>query len=160
HFFGASDDDAAAFRAAYGVERPYFLVVGNRRGVDGYKNVMLLFRALCEWKEVANHELICVGGADTIEAELRRCAHRRLRARRVVRSDDELGGAYAGAVALVYPSRYEGFGLPVVEAMAGGCPVITTPVASLPEIAQEAALYVEPDDEAGLRQALDEIREP
>ena len=160
HFFSASEDDAAAFRAAHGVERPYFLVVGNRRGVDGYKNVILLFRALRGWNEVANHELICVGGADPIEAELRRCAHRRLRVRRVVLSDDELRGAYAGAVALVYPSRYEGFGLPVLEAMAAGCPVITTPVASLPDIAQEAALYVGPDDEDGLREALDEVREP
>jgi glycosyltransferase involved in cell wall biosynthesis len=160
HFFSASERDAAVFRAAYGVERPYFLVVGNRRGLDGYKNVMLLFRALRGWKDVGSHELICVGGAELIEAELRRCARRRLRVRRLALSDDELRGAYAGAVALVYPSRYEGFGLPVLEAMASGCPVITTPVASLPDIAQEAALYVGPDDEGALREALDEVREP
>lgn len=56
--------------------------------------------------------------------------------------DDELAAAYSGARALIFPSSYEGFGLPVLEAMACGCPVVTTREASLPEVAGDAALYM------------------
>jgi len=51
-------------------------------------------------------------------------------------------GLYSGATALIFPSSYEGFGLPIVEAMACGCPVVTSREASLPEVAGEAALYL------------------
>ena len=57
-------------------------------------------------------------------------------------SDDDLAGLYSSATALIFPSRYEGFGLPILEAMACGCPVVTTREASLPEVAGEAALYL------------------
>ena len=151
--------DVAAFRAQHGLDRPYFLVVGERLGVDGYKNVSLVFRALRDWHEADAHELVCVGGRDTIEPELKRIAPR-MRVRRLTLSDDELRLAYAGAVALLFPSRYEGFGLPVAEAMACGCPVITTPLSSLPEVAGDAAIYVDPDDVQSLQEAFDRVREP
>ena len=57
-------------------------------------------------------------------------------------SDDELARAYSGALGLIFPSSYEGFGLPIVEAMACGCPVVTTREASLPDVAGDAALYL------------------
>lgn len=59
---------------------------------------------------------------------------------------------YSGAAALIFPSSYEGFGLPLLEAMACGCPVITSRQASLPEVAGEAALYL--DDELESRELL------
>jgi glycosyltransferase involved in cell wall biosynthesis len=153
------DREVAAFRKRYGLDRPYFLVVGERWGVDGYKNVGLVFRALREWPEADTHDLLCVGGRPEIEKELRSIAPQ-LRVRRLALGDDELGLAYAGAVSLLFPSRYEGFGLPVAEAMACGCPVITTGVSSVPEVAGDAAIYVDPDDPAALRAAFDEVREP
>jgi glycosyltransferase involved in cell wall biosynthesis len=158
-FKPASADDVAAFRTARGLSRPYFLLVGERRGVDGYKNTELLFQALHGSSELDGCEVVCVGGRTYIEHELR-LAHPKVRTRRLSLSDEELRLAYAGASALVYPSRYEGFGLPVAEAMACGCPVITTELASLPEVAGDAGLYVDPDDAKGLRQALDAVREP
>ena len=158
-FFPASDAEVAAFRTEHGLERPYFLVVGERLGVDGYKNVSLVFRAFRDWPGAGDHEIVCVGGRPQLEPELR-AAGPRVRARRLSLGDEELRLAYAGAEALVFPSRYEGFGLPVIEAMACGCPVITTALSSLPEVAGDAALYVDPDDPPSLRQALDAVRDP
>jgi glycosyltransferase involved in cell wall biosynthesis len=72
-------------------------------------------------------------------------------------SREELVELYRGAAALVMPSRYEGFGLPVVEAMASGTPVVAAPDAALREVAGDAAVFVEPDDlAAGVRRALAE----
>jgi glycosyltransferase involved in cell wall biosynthesis len=158
-FSPASSDEVAAFRKTHGIERPYFLLVGERLGVDGYKNTKLLFRALQDWDELGGHEVVCVGGQTYIEPQLR-LAGPKVQARRLSLSDEELRLAYAGAIALVYPSRYEGFGLPVAEAMACDCPVITTRFASLPEVAGDAGLYVDPDDPQGLREAFDAVREP
>jgi len=67
---------------------------------------------------------------------------------------DDLVALMSGALAFVYPSVYEGFGMPVVEAMACGCPVITSNVSSLPEVAGDAALLVTPTDAAGIAAAL------
>jgi glycosyltransferase involved in cell wall biosynthesis len=68
--------------------------------------------------------------------------------------DADLIPLYNGARVFVYPSRYEGFGLPVLEAMQCGTPVITTNVSSMPEVAEDAALLIAPDDVAGLTGAL------
>jgi glycosyltransferase involved in cell wall biosynthesis len=70
-------------------------------------------------------------------------------------SDGELRTLYEQAACFVYPSRYEGFGLPPLEALACGCPVIASRAASLPEVCGDAALYVDPDDP---RQLADAIR--
>ena len=72
-------------------------------------------------------------------------------------TDEELVGLYNSALAIVHPSRYEGFGLPVLEAMKCGAPVITTTAASLPEVAGKAALLVDPDDAEGLTAAMEKL---
>ena len=63
----------------------------------------------------------------------------------------------SGAEALVYPSRYEGFGLPVLEAMACGTPVITSNRSALPEVAADAALLVDPDDPTDIADAIERV---
>ena len=69
-------------------------------------------------------------------------------------SEDELRALYAGAPVFAYPSLYEGFGLPVLEAMAAGAPVMTSNVSSLPEVAGDAALLVDPTDVSAIGIAL------
>jgi glycosyltransferase involved in cell wall biosynthesis len=70
--------------------------------------------------------------------------------------DDELVTLYRGAEALVFPSRFEGFGLPVVEAMASGTPVVTTTATALPEIAGDAAVLVPPADPRALAEGIEQ----
>ncbi|MDQ3896402.1 MAG: glycosyltransferase, partial [Actinomycetota bacterium] len=72
-------------------------------------------------------------------------------------SDDELAALYNGATVVVHPSRYEGFGLPVIEAMHCGTPVVTTNASSLPEVAGEAAVLVDPDNPLGFAEAVQEL---
>jgi glycosyltransferase involved in cell wall biosynthesis len=64
---------------------------------------------------------------------------------------------YSMARALVFPSRYESFGIPLVEAMACGCPLITSTTSACPEVAGDAALLVDPDDVEGLATALQRV---
>jgi len=71
--------------------------------------------------------------------------------------DAELERLYRGAKALVYPSLYEGFGLPVLEAMAAGCPVITSNTSSLPEVGGDAVLYADPESVSDIAHAIDRV---
>lgn len=72
-------------------------------------------------------------------------------------SNDELLNYYKNALALVYPSLYEGFGLPILEAMSLGVPVITSDRAPMPEVAGEAAIYVDPEDESSIKSAMERL---
>lgn len=74
-------------------------------------------------------------------------------------SEDLLHSLYAGATAFIYPSRYEGFGLPVVEAMLHGTPCIIADTPCLLEVAQNAARIVDPEDEAEFRRSLEQAAE-
>jgi glycosyltransferase involved in cell wall biosynthesis len=117
-------------------ERPYFLNVGNHRR---HKDIPTLLRA---WSSLpAAYEVdLYLTGADDLEGELQRhsTATRRAIALGDI-TDEQLASYYAGAVALVHPAMLEGFGLPFVEAMASGCPVIATQ-SSIPDPVRDVSL--------------------
>lgn len=115
--------------------------------------------ALLEQAESAP-DLVLTGGAGPLENDVQ-AAIERLGLRRVHRlgrvSDEELEALYHAAALLVFPSKYEGFGLPVLEAMHAGCPVVAADAASLPEVAGGAALLVDPADIQGWSQAVQTV---
>ncbi|HDS5482516.1 TPA: glycosyltransferase family 4 protein, partial [Serratia liquefaciens] len=71
--------------------------------------------------------------------------------------DDEMICLYQNALAFVFPSFYEGFGIPPLEAQACGCPVISSNMASMPEILRDSAIYFDPSDEVGIASAMERI---
>lgn len=145
--------EAEAFRRRYGIEKPYFLVVGKRLK---YKNAILFFKALSLLENRSSFEVVCTGGG-VLEPMFKPYVDG-VRVHAVAVGDDELAAAYAGAVALVYPSQYEGFGLPVLEAMRCDCPVITCRNSSLPEVAGDAALFVDAADVSAMVAALKDVQ--
>ena len=129
------------------------------------KNLIVLldaFAALCQEQRLPpGTQLVLAGRAGWLsEATLARAAAPELRDRVVVTgyvSDDDLLALYRGARLLAFPSLYEGFGLPVLEAMQLGLPVVCSRASSLPEVAGDAAVLVEPQDVAGWAGALESV---
>ena len=156
NFSPASLEEVSCFKTKYGISKPYFILVGAG---SNYKNANLFFQAFAKLYSKQGFEIICTGSGILLSPEFRACTSGSA-VHMLQLTDQELRVAYSGAVALVYPSKYEGFGMPVLEAIACACPVITCQNSSLPEVAGEAALYVNDDDIDGLADALCEVQKP
>ena len=155
-FYPSSATEADRFRKRHQIATPFFLFIGKR---SEHKNGELLFRAFSRLPERERFSIVCVGGSAELEPELAALVERR--AVRIVNLDDqELRSAYSCAVALVFPSTYEGFGLPLLEAMACHCPVITCQNSSIAEVAGAAACYVAPDAPEELIAAMHQVQMP
>jgi glycosyltransferase involved in cell wall biosynthesis len=153
-FFQPAEASAmAALRAALGTTR-YLLCVGT---LQQRKNQVGLLRAFARIQDRVPHTLILAGGegsgAESVKDYLAANGHVRAKWIGYV-PEEQLPALYSGADAFALPSLWEGFGLPVLEAMACGVPVLTSNCSSLAEIAADAALLVDPHDEAALAEGL------
>ena len=138
-----------------GVTKPFVLSVAT---ANVHKNVPVLVRAFRRIAGSSDMQLVLTGDAGSGESEIRAAAadDAAVRLCGFVEFDD-LRALYREASVFVLPSSYEGFGLPVVEAMASGAPVVTTTAAALPEVVGAAALFVEPGDESALAEAIEAV---
>jgi len=135
------------------IDKPFILYVGKR---DYYKNFGRLLSAYTQWKERLNIKLLAVGPAWSSEEEKFIKKHDLSNQILLLQGihDDHLCDLYNQALAFIYPSLYEGFGLPVLEALACGCPVVASRIASTVELAKDLPFYFEPSDESGIINAL------
>ena len=146
--------EQARVRALYGLPDRFFLYVGINKPHKNLESLIAAYAALTGSKPA----LVIAGPWDERYPEPRALAAR-LGLETAVRflgpvGEADLPGLYAAATAFVFPSRYEGFGLPVLEAMACGTPVACSNVSSLPEVAGDAALFFAPDDTPALTGVL------
>ncbi|MEB3227769.1 MAG: glycosyltransferase family 1 protein [Synechocystis sp.] len=140
-------------------QKPYFLFVGRH---DPHKNVARLVRAFAQLKDCQELELILAGPTDRRYTPKLLALAEELGVANAVKcldyvSYDQLRQLYRQAIALVFPSLWEGFGFPVLEAMACGTAVITSQQSSLPEVAGEAALLIDPTNPQAITQAMAQV---
>jgi len=156
-----SADEAARSNQRFGITRDYILAVGS---LQPRKNLVRLIRAYARLRNEQhgfNHQLVIVGRKLWLHHEIFAAAAQVLKPRwadDVVLTgyvaDEDLPPLYRAAALFVYPSLFEGFGLPPLEAMACGTPVVTSNSSSLPEIVGDAALLIDPYNEAALADAI------
>jgi glycosyltransferase involved in cell wall biosynthesis len=136
--------------------RSTLLYVGNRRG---YKNFGTLLQAYASSPVLLELELIAFGGHPLLPEEKQELSRLGIadRVRFESGSDRDLAARYRGAAAFVYPSMYEGFGIPPLEAMSHGCPVVCSNAGSIPEVVGDAGLFFDPNTAEELRAVLERV---
>jgi glycosyltransferase involved in cell wall biosynthesis len=137
--------------------RDYVLMVGHR---GQYKDAQTLFRAFARIApEDPDLHLVCLGGGAFNRAEKRMLQELGIAERVAQHSiqEQDMPGVYGGSRAFVLPSQFEGFGLPVLEAMASGAPTILARATSLPEVGGDAARYFTPSSDVELAECLSSI---
>lgn len=137
---------------------PFLLYVGAR---GGYKNFLRLLQAYATSRVLrTGYRLICFGGKEFCAEELETMWDLDLNRDRVIHqsgSDRSLAEFYRQASAFVYPSLYEGFGIPPLEAMAHDCPVVCSNTSSIPEVVGDAGDYFQPEDIDSMRVAIERV---
>ncbi len=143
------------FRARSGIPRPYVLAVGT---LEPRKNLPFLLRGFAAVRDRFPHDLVLVGPEGWMTGELHETLERLKLGQRVRTTgfvtDRDLGGWYSGADLFVFPSMYEGFGLPAVEAMRCGAPLLVSNSSCFPEVVGNAGVMLSPTDVSAWSEAL------
>ena len=156
----ASDEEVERLLQARAITGEYILCVGTLEPRKNHERLLNAFEVFARDHE---HTLVLIGGAGWLCEHLEARLSEFEKSGRVVRlrglDDSFLPGLYERASMSIYPSLYEGFGLPVLEAMTCRTATITTQRGSLPEVGGDAVLYCDPEDEASIQQAMARVAE-
>jgi glycosyltransferase involved in cell wall biosynthesis len=141
---------------AIDVPAKYLLYVGNR---ERHKNFIFFIKAIATVLKNNKISLICAGGGKFDEKTIELLNNLNIYdlVLQVPINESKLAFLYQNAICFVFPSLYEGFGLPILEAMSMGCPVIASNTSSLPEVGGNAALYFDPNDEKSIQNISNNI---
>jgi len=137
--------------------KKYILFVGGRRG---YKNFELFIKAISTLlNDDVKLNVVCAGGAKFNDMEIEKLKNSKIKDKVYYYSgsDSVLAYLYQKAVAFVFPSLYEGFGIPILEAFSCGCPVIASNTSSLPEVAGDAAMYFDPTNKLSISSSIQKV---
>ncbi len=157
---GDRDQDRRHIAERYGITQPYVLYVGT---THPRKNLPRLLDAFAKARAAVDlpHRLVLVGdkgfGSGDVQTRVARLGLADTVSLPGYVPEDDLPRFYRAADLFAFPSLYEGFGFPVLEAMATGCPVVTSSVSSLPEVAGDAALMVDPLDVDGIAERIEQV---
>ncbi|NWG04922.1 MAG: glycosyltransferase family 4 protein [Syntrophaceae bacterium] len=153
-------DSIASIKTKYHITKPYFLAVGSIEPRKNLSRALIAFKAFIEMKGT-HYQFVIAGGKgwknETFYNLLKKLDIDPHLVFTGYVPEEDLPALYQGAEVFVYPSFYEGFGLPVLEAMASGTPVITSNTSSLPEVAGEAALMVNPMEVFEIFEAMEAL---
>lgn len=143
---------------------PFFLFVGNRQGYKNFEGLLRAFAASASLRR--DVRIVAFGGGAAQASELALIQSLGLSVGSAAGGvefaggDDGVLGAHMGAaLAMVYPSRYEGFGMPPLEAMQMGCPVVCSQASVMPEVLGDAPHYVDPEAIDDIRRGLEEVKD-
>lgn len=154
--FGPSPTDAETVRERYGLDRPFYIFPGRTYPHKNHRRLIEAYAPVA-----GNADLVLTGAPWFRDPEITTAACNRgldgkVRHLGLVPRAD-LAGLYRAAIALAYPSRFEGFGAPVLEAMSQGCPVIASNAAALPEVVSDSGILLDPDDVEGWTAAMGDL---
>ncbi len=153
-YHGSSKLNPAGKKPGIKLPDEYVLFVGNRYT---YKNFKRFFEAMCPIMDKSNIHIVCGGGGKFTKEEEIYLERYSERVHQFSMSDADLQKAYKNAICFVFPSLYEGFGLPVLEAFECDCPVVISNTSSLPEVGRDAACYFDPKDIEAIRDAIQKV---
>jgi len=161
HFLPRGESEVTSVLQKYGITQPYFFFIST---IQPRKNVLGLLEAfaLLREEEVGQDISLVLAGGHGYKFEEVEAAIRKFGLEDTVKvlgrvPDEDVPALFSGAVASVYPSFVEGFGLPVLESMACGTPVVCSDTGALPEVGGDAAVYIDPYDVESIAQGLQRI---
>ncbi|MBP7734738.1 MAG: glycosyltransferase family 4 protein [Spirochaetes bacterium] len=157
-YYPASQQSITAIRKKHGITKKFILSVCT---LEPRKNLKALLQAYRTMPSRRDYQLVLVGMTGWVIADLfKDIASSDIRDNILVTgyvANEELAPLYTGAELFLFPSLYEGFGLPVLEAMQCGCPVITSNSSSIPEVAGDAAILIDPEDVETLSATMEQV---